>query len=475
MSNHDPSVAPRPTLEDWTARARAELRGADPWAALSWETPEGLTLSPAYLIREGLPPQPLAGRGGSPWRVRQEVGSPDLSEAPAQALEALGAGAVEVAVPLGGAEPAAAFNALERLAGQAASVHLVPGALQAATGGGAEWLPRPLVGARWGGLGLDPLGAQAAGVGLDRERIHDLAATLRAQGRAERLYQVDAGIYHEAGGSLELELAFALSTGLEYLRAMTARGLPGPEARDSLEFSFAISPRVVPEVARLRAFRQLWGRVLELLELSGPARVHGRSDLFSMAALDPLTNLVRTTLAAFIGGIGGCDALTVLPFDRPQGAGSGAGRRWARNQGLILLEEAGLHRVDDPGAGSRYLEALTARLAEEAWSRFQEVEGLGGMGAALDQGWPQRRVREVWEARRAGLLGGAWGLVGIHRYLDPRFLEPACDLEPPDGAAALAPGGGVAPLRPVRAAAAHERDWISSRPRGESSTEEGAP
>ena len=170
-------------------------------------------------------------------------------------------------------------------------------------------------------------------------------------------------------------------------------------------------------IAKFRAMRLLLARVAEVADLdSARVSVHAETAWRTMSRTDPRMNVLRTTSAALGAALGGADSITVLPFDIAGHEVSAEARRLARNTQLILLEEAHLHRVADPGAGSGAIEAMTATLAEAAWKRFQAIEAEGGIVAAIADGSLLREIAEAREARLAAVANGTTRMVGVNAF-----------------------------------------------------------
>lgn len=244
---------------------------------------------------------------------------------------------------------------------------------------------------------------------------------------------VHSRAWHEAGGSAVQELAFTLATAVEYLRAMNARGLEVDQVAPRVRFAFTVGTQFFTEIAKLRAARMLWARVVAVLGGSAEAQkasLHVRTSQFNKTVYDPYVNMLRTTVEAFAGVLGGCDSMQVGPFDEVVRPANEFSQRVARNQQLVLREECHLTRVIDPAGGSWYVESLTQDLARRAWALFQEVEKKGGMAAALSSGWPQIEVSKTAEKRLDNVARRRESVVGTNVYANPaeKPLEvPASD------------------------------------------------
>ncbi|WP_461030907.1 methylmalonyl-CoA mutase family protein, partial [Streptomyces sparsus] len=217
---------------------------------------------------------------------------------------------------------------------------------------------------------------------------------------------VDALPYHEAGASPAEELGCALATGVAYLRLLTGHGLSAEDACRQLEFRFAATADQFTTIAKLRAARRLWARVAQVSGVVSSAaaqRQHAVTSSVMMSRRDPWVNMLRTTVASLAAGVGGAEAVTVLPFDHAAGLPDAFARRIARNTSTILIEESHVARVIDPAGGSWYVERLTEELAQAAWAWFQEIERAGGQQAALADGTVRQRLDATWQRRRERL------------------------------------------------------------------------
>ncbi len=237
----------------------------------------------------------------------------------------------------------------------------------------------------------DPLGvlAHEGAIPLSLGRAYDEMAqiTLWAERHAPRLQTVAVHTYpyHNAGANAVQELAFALATGVAYLRAMQRRGADVNVAARRMRFDFAVGGNFFMEIAKLRAARLLWSQVVDAFCGGGKARwmrQHARRARRNKTTIDPYVNMLRVTTEALAAAVGGVESLHVAPYDEPARPPDEFSRRIARNAQVILQEEAHLTAVVDPAGGSYAVEALTDRLARDAWALFQEIEGMGGMAEA---------------------------------------------------------------------------------------------
>jgi len=237
-----------------------------------------------------------------------------------------------------------------------------------------------------------------------------------------RFNSISISGYHmqEAGATAVQELAFTIADGLEYVRHALARGLDIDKFAGRLSFFFAIGMNFFMEVAKLRAARLLWHRVVSQFEPKDPRsamlRTHCQTSGVSLTEQDPYNNVVRTAVEAMAAVLGGTQSLHTNSFDEALGLPTDFSARIARNTQLILAEETGIPKVVDPLAGSYYVEALTDRLATEAWALIEEVEGLGGMTKAVASGMPKLRIEESAARRQARVDRGEEVIVGVNKY-----------------------------------------------------------
>ncbi|MGY0021774.1 methylmalonyl-CoA mutase family protein [Streptomyces sp. YJ-C3] len=295
-----------------------------------------------------------------------------------------------------------------------------------------------------GNLGADPLGHEArTGDTYDTAPVTALARLCAEGYPGLRALTVDALPYHEAGGSAAQELGASLATGVAYLRELTAAGLSVEQAAGQLEFRYAASADQFLTVAKFRAARRLWARVAEACGApgSGAQLQHAVTSPVMMTRRDPWVNMLRTTIATLGAGVGGADAVTVLPFDHALGLPDAFARRIARNTSTILIEESHLARVIDPAGGSWYVERLTDELAHAAWEFFQQIEQAGGQAAALRSGLVRDRLADTWSARSKKLAERREPVTGISEF--PHLAEKPVTREPVPGP----PSGGLPRVR----------------------------
>ncbi len=254
-----------------------------------------------------------------------------------------------------------------------------------------------------------------------------------------RFNSISISGYHmqEAGATAVQELAYTVADGREYVRAALDRGLDVDKFAGRLSFFFAIGMNFFMEVAKLRAARLLWSRIMSGFGAENPRsmmlRTHCQTSGVSLTEHDPYNNVVRTAYEALAAVLGGTQSLHTNSFDEALALPTEQSARIARNTQLILAEETGITHVVDPLGGSYYVEALTASLAHEAWKLIEEVEELGGMTKAVEAGLPKLRIEESAARRQARVDRGDEVVVGVNKYqLED---EPPVDIREIDNSA----------------------------------------
>ena len=465
-----------PERAQWLALVEKALKGADFERRLVARTADGLKIVPLYARDDapaGLDSQhPGAApflRGASaaslnpPWDIRQIHAEPDPTVANKAILEDLEGGATSIKLQI-------AAPGWFGLAGDAATLttalkgvmlDVCPIALEAgeetgtaAASLGALWRAAGIAdNARLGAFNADPLGTLAL-TGTLRQPLDAAiaeaatlaAGTLGAPHLAALL--ADGHPYHAAGASEAQELAVVLATLAAYLRALDAAGIAPAQALPKIAVNLAIDADQILGLAKLRAARRLVWQIADACG-AGDAVEHmtfgAETSLRMMAKRDPWVNMLRTTIACATAAMGGAQTITVLPLTWALGRPDGFARRMARNTHLVLQEESGLGRVLDPAGGSFAIETLTAEMAATAWKLFQEIEGAGGMAAALASGRIQDDIAKVAETRQKQLACGRLEMTGVSAF--PRLGDDGVKVTPwPE---ALPPNGSATRIKPL--------------------------
>lgn len=251
------------------------------------------------------------------------------------------------------------------------------------------------------------------------------AELARAARKAEiRAFVVDATAVHDRGASDVQELGWSMAAGAAYLRTITDAGLTVDEAAGLVEFRYAATDEQFPTIAKLRAARRLWARVLELSGVStgstNDMKLHAVTSRPMMSKYDPWVNMLRTTVAAFAAGVGGADSVTVLPFDSPLGRPDAFGRRIARNTSHLLIDESHVAKVADPAGGSYAVEKLTDDLARAAWETFGRLDDGADLDAEIAE---TNALREAEIATRKRPITGLTEFPNLGETLPERTGE----------------------------------------------------
>lgn len=497
LPDHPLEPFPLPSLPDWRREVLGALKGVPFEKRMVAATPEGIPLKALYTAEdvqgldylESLPGEapflrattPL-GHRIRPWQVAQELLAAcpsDLAPALAEALPRGQDAAVLVLDEAGraGRDPGApgtgvGGTSLGDAADLAPLVAVLPDGVPVHVRAGAAALPAAALvlaaleeaGRRSPSLGgsvvFDPLAelASAGRLPFPLGRAYDdlAALTLWAEAGAPSLATLaaDAVPWHEAGASSADQLAVLLASAAATLRALEERSVPVEKAARRFVLRVAVGPSLYLEIAKLRAVRLVWFRLLSACgagEAAASVSLHATGALRDLTAFDRHVNALRATTQAFAAIVGGADVLNVPPYDAPLGTPSEGARRLARNTQLVLREECRLGEVVDPCGGAWAVERLTADLAALAWSRFQEIEADGGLARALAGGRLRERVEASARERAAALATQRDRLVGTNAVPDPR--EPAPDPEVVDRAGLAARRAEELGGRPARRSA----------------------
>lgn len=407
------------TEDDWRLLVDKALKGAS-FDSLRTATDNASTIEPLYAGRRDRSAE--AGRlGGKPWTIVTRIEHPDPVEANRLILDDLNGGAGGLDLILASSNHARGvglvIETLEDLDRLLEGVYLDLVSLRVDAGhDGRPVVAMLLALAEMRGIpasaldiraAVDPVGSLAhdgrlsAPVEKLAPRLWDLLAYADKHGLKGSMSMADGRIWHAAGASDAQELAYTLASAVTLLRAVEAGNIPGLVLQDCIDVVLAADADQFSTIAKFRAMRRLWARMLDASGLEQrKLNIHAETAWRMMSQRDPWVNMLRTTVAAFAAGIGGADSITVLPFTAALGVPDEFARRIARNTQSILLEESNLYRVADPAAGSGVVEARTDELARHAWALFREVEAAGGIVQAYADGLVAPKIAEVRKARQ---------------------------------------------------------------------------
>ncbi|HIM04998.1 MAG TPA: methylmalonyl-CoA mutase, partial [Gammaproteobacteria bacterium] len=456
------------TLDDWRDLAARELKSATV-ESLCRQTPEGITIKPLYTAadldgmaqRDSLPGFPPYLRGpratmypGRPWTVRQYAGYSTAEESNAFYRRNLAAGQTGLSVAFDLAthrgydsdhpevvgdvgQAGVAIDSVEDMKILFDQIPLGDISVSMTMNGAVlPVLAMYAVAAQEQGCDLATLSGTIQNDILKEFMVRNtyiyppkpsmrIVADIIAftTENMPRFNPVSISGYHmqEAGGTCVQELAYTLADGIEYVRAAIASGLKIDDFAPRLSFFFCIGMNFFMEVAKLRAARQLWSELVsEQFSPKDPRslmlRMHCQTSGVSLTSQDPYNNIIRTTVEALAGVLGGTQSLHTNSFDEALALPTDFAARIARNTQLVLREETGVTDVVDPLGGSYYVESLTSSLVSEARKLIDEVEALGGMTEAVSAGLPKLRILEAAARRQARIDQGEEVIVGVNRY-----------------------------------------------------------
>ncbi len=454
-------------LDDWRALAAKELRDRNP-EDLTWETPEGIAVKPLYTAEDlegletvgGLPGFPpfLGGPRATmyanrPWTIRQYAGFSTAEESNAFYRQALAGGQRGLSVAFDLATHRGYDSDHPRVEGDVGKAGVAIDSVEdmkilfdgipldkmsvSMTMNGAVLpvLAGFIVAGEEQGVPIASLSGTIQNDILKEFMVRNtyiyppspsmrIVADIIEYTAKEmpKFNSISISGYHmqEAGATAVQELAFTLADGLEYVRAALSKDLDVDAFAPRLSFFFAIGMNFFMEVAKLRAARFLWARIMSQFEPKNPMslalRTHCQTSGVSLTEQDPYNNVVRTAVEALAAALGGTQSLHTNSFDEAIALPTPFSSRIARNTQLILQNETGITKVVDPLAGSYYVESLTASLVAEAQKLIDEVEALGGMTRAVESGMPKLRIEESAARRQARIDRGEEVIVGVNKF-----------------------------------------------------------
>jgi len=452
----------KPTRADWDAAAAKELKGKD----VTWHTPEGISVKPLYTAEDvaeidpGLPGFGPFTRGvrasmyaGRPWTIRQYAGFSTAEASNAFYRRNLAAGQKGLSVAFDLATHRGYDSDHPRVTGDVGKAGVAIDTIDdmkilfdgipldqmsvSMTMNGAviPILAFFIVAGEEQGVPQEKLDGTIQNDILKEfmvrntyiyppdpsmRIISDIIAFTSAH--MPKFNSISISGYHmqEAGATQVQELAFTIADGREYARAAIASGLDVDAFAGRLSFFFAIGMNFFMEVAKLRAARKLWHRVMTDLgakdERSKMLRTHCQTSGVSLTEQDPYNNVIRTTVEAMAAALGGTQSLHTNALDEAIALPTDFSARIARNTQLVLQEETGITHVVDPLGGSYYVEALTQELHDRAWEIIERVEAEGGMAKAVAAGWPKAMIEEASAARAARIDRNEDVIVGVNKY-----------------------------------------------------------
>ncbi|HWU00869.1 MAG TPA: methylmalonyl-CoA mutase [Terriglobales bacterium] len=465
---------PKVPLSDWRKLAAKELKAADP-ESLNWTTPEGITVKPLYTAEDleglevtgtlpGLPPYVRGPRAtmyaNRPWTIRQYAGFSTAEESNAFYRENLRRGQMGLSVAFDLATHRGYDSDHPRVVGDVGKAGVAIDSVEdmkilfdgipldkmsvSMTMNGAVLpvLAAFIVAGEEQGVKLSQLSGTIQNDILKEFMVRNTyiyppAPSMRivadiieytAQ-HMPKFNSISISGYHmqEAGATAVQELAFTIADGLEYVRAALSKGLKVDDFAPRLSFFFAIGMNFFMEIAKLRAARYLWAKLMKQFEpkdaQSLALRTHCQTSGVSLTEQDPYNNVVRTTIEALAAVLGGTQSLHTNALDEAIALPTPFSAGIARNTQLVIQEESGIPHVIDPLAGSYYIESLTDSLVKEAEKLIAEVEALGGMTKAVESGLPKLKIEEAAARRQARVDRGEDVIVGVNKYQSGQQAE----------------------------------------------------
>ena len=461
---------PAPTPHDLSAWERAAAKAAPRGEldALNWTTPEGLTIKPLYTAKDlegishadSLPGFAPFVRGpqatmyaSRPWTIRQYAGFSTAEESNAFYRESLAAGGQGVSVAFDLATHRGYDSDHPRVVGDVGKAGVAIDSVEdmkilfegipldtvsvSMTMNGAVLpvLAGYIVAAKEQGVALDQLSGTIQNDILKEFLVRNtyiyppepsmriVADIIEYTSRhMPKFNSISISGYHmqEAGATQALELAFTLADGKEYVKTAVARGMDIDDFAGRLSFFFCIGMNFYLEIAKLRAARLLWWRIMKGFGAKSPRsmmlRTHCQTSGWSLTEQDPYNNIVRTTIEAMAAVFGGTQSLHTNSFDEAIALPSDFSARIARNTQLVIQEETHITNVIDPWAGSYMMEKLTQDLADKAWAIIEEVDAMGGMTQAVSSGWAKMRIESCAAEKQARIDRGEDVIVGVNKY-----------------------------------------------------------
>ncbi len=428
---------PRPTHDDWLGLVEKTLKGAGFDDTLISHTYDGLPIEPLYYRQQdtqelGEAPYRRGARDNS-IHLCQSYSNPDIAQTNKEILDDLASGVSAIRLKIDdGVSGGLIIKGLSDLEQVLDGVFMEMVPVEIDAGARANefaalltifWQKQQIMEKVQGAFLIDPIGYFAANSefsdGVESALKH---AALNAKDTSMLTPRVsalcaDMRKYNLNGASEVQEIAISIATGVAYLRAMEQQDLALDIAVRQISFLFNVDADVFLNIAKLRAFRELWAQITVASGIKPQlANIKLETARRMMAARDPWVNMLRVTSACFAANVAGASSVTIAPYTEAVGLPDGFGRRIARNTHIVLQEEAHLAQVHDPAGGSWFIENLTDQMIEKAWSLFQEIEAEGGIFAALKSNMVQTKIAEVETKRRENIETGKEVLVGVNRF-----------------------------------------------------------
>ena len=447
---------PAISAKTWKEKIIADLKGADFDKKLVWRTPEGFNVQPFYRREDlkglkttnsapGQFPYVRGTRTNNEWDIRQNIcACQNARKANAKALEVLNKGINSLGICLN--KEKLNYHFIKVLL-QDIRIDIIPVNFTICACKAPElanilvrYIGREYKGVDIknfrGSINVDPIKAMLVkGKPLSREQVSaKIAAVVKAAKSLPnyRVVAVNSVVLNNSGAYAAQELAYALAWGAEYMTMLTEAGVPNYKAANAIRFNMGIGGNYFMEIAKFRAARLLWAKIVEAykapifttaLKNAAKMNVSAETSKFNMTIFDAYVNLLRSQTETMSAALAGVDEITVTPFDVTYERPTDFAERIARNQQLLLKEEAHFDKIVDPAAGSYYLENLTASIAAEAWKQFLAIQEQGGMYQMVAEGKVQENMAANLKARLGDVAKRKEVLLGSNQF--PNFTEKA--------------------------------------------------
>ncbi len=453
---------PPVSTADWQAKIEADLKGKDFEKTLVWRTNEGFNVRPYYREEDleslkylnTLPGQFPYVRGtkesGNEWLIRQDIDVSCFSDANKKALELLNKGINSLGFIIKGDEDLTMSDLEKLLNGidlnacevNISRCHHKPVSYSLL----AQYIKK-----NYGenstvkaSVKVDPIGRMVRKGSLDMSEFEGLKKLIEETETLGnfRVVSVNGKFLRDSGASIVQELGFSLAIGAEYMTQLTEMGVEAYDAASKIKFNFGVGANYFMEIAKLRAARLLWAKIVEaykptckcgddcdcegeckdgICNCCGAMTIHSENTIWNKTVYDPYVNMLRTQTEAMSAVLGGTDSLTVLPFNAIYERPTDFSERIARNQQLLLKEESHFDKIADPAAGSYYIENLTNNIADLAWKLFLDVQEKGGFIAAFKEGFVQSQIEATAAKLDSAIATRRENLLGTNQF--PNFTE----------------------------------------------------
>ena len=484
---------PPVSTEKWEEVINKDLKGADYEKKLVWKTIEGFKVKPYYRAEDlqnieyldSNPDQFPFTRGkqidGNVWDIRQDIREKDPVKANTFALDAVKRGATALGFC------AKAIENEEQMATLLKDIYLPAVAIHFnCSKNYLETLKMFVDVARKNGFDTTQIkgsvnfdmfkhalthGAFKNGEDGDYKEAIELLDYAKQNLPAFRVLSVNGSLFNNAGSNIVQELGFSLAAANELMAKLSDRGYDATAVAKNIIFNFAIGGNYFMEIAKIRAARMLWSKIVEQYkpscECACKAFINATSSTWNKSIFDPYVNMLRTTTETMSAAIAGADSISVMPFNVAYKDADDFSYRIARNQQLLLKEESYLDKIVDPAAGSYYIENLTDSIARYAWDEFLKVEELGGFAKAIAEGYVQAEVERIAAQRDMDIATRKTTILGTNQY--PNLNERMSDQIEASGCCCKkcdAESQTIKPLRQYRGAEAFERLRLATEKSG---------